>query len=83
MASLEQFRAMIEPRPFKPIAISTAGGRTFIVRHPENVACSVDGVSMTVYDENGMHLVDMQLVDVMEAAPSSPEKPRKGKGAKK
>jgi len=82
MATLEQFRTMIEPRPFKPLAINTAGGKTFVVRHPENVSCSVDGRELVVHDENGMHLVDMQLIDVFEA-PSPQDKPRKGKGAKK
>jgi hypothetical protein len=83
MATQQQLRTMIEVRPFKPLAVSTAGGKTLIVRHPENVSCSVDGRELVVHDENGMHLVDMELVDVLEAAQASPDKPRKGKGAKK
>jgi hypothetical protein len=83
MATLEQFRKIIDPRPFRPLAVNTAGGKTFVVRHPENISCSIDGRELVVHNDNGMHLVDMALVDVFEAAPSSPDKLRKGKGAKK
>jgi len=82
MATIDQFRTFAHAMPFKPFVVNTAGGRAFTVRHPELVSRSVDERELVVHDENGMHLVDMALVDVFEAAPS-PDKPRKGKGAKK
>jgi len=83
MATLEQFSKIVRAMPFKPFVVSMASGKTLTVRHPENVSCSVDGLEMVVHDENGMHFVDTRLVDMMDAAQSSPDKPRKGKGARK
>jgi hypothetical protein len=80
MATREQLRAMTTAQPFRPFAIKLASGGSFQVRHPENVACSINGEEMTVYDEDGMHLVDMMLVEVLERIPSSSPK---AKGSRK
>jgi hypothetical protein len=82
MATKEQVRAMTTAQPFRPFAIKLASGGSFEVRHPENVACSLNGEEMTVYDEQGMHLVDMMLVEVLEPVPSAGPKP-KAKGNRK
>jgi hypothetical protein len=74
MATREQVRAMTTAQPFRPYAIKLAGGASFEVRHPENVACSVNGEEMTVYDEQGMHLVDMMRVEVLGPLSTSPPK---------
>ena len=80
MATREQLRAMTTAQPFRPFAIKLASGGSFQVRHPENVACSINGEEMTVYDDEGMHLVDMMRVEVLERIPSTSPK---AKGNKK
>lgn len=81
MATREQVRTMVRAEPFRPFLVKLASGGRFEVRHPENVACSVNGEEMTVYDEDGMHLIDMMLVEVLEPLPSShPKAKAKGKG---
>ena len=39
---------MTTAQPFRPFAIKLASGGSFEVRHPENVACSVNREEMTV-----------------------------------
>jgi hypothetical protein len=80
MATREQIRQMVRAEPFQPFAVNLAGGRTFTVRHPENVSCSVNGREMVVHDDNGMHLVEMLLVEVVEVV-QPPSKSRKRKRA--
>jgi hypothetical protein len=83
MATKEQLRTMVTAQPFRPYMIRMAGGRTFTVRHPENASCDPNGRSLVIQDADGMHLVEMLLVEVIEEAQSSPDEPRKGKRAKK
>ncbi len=71
MATREQLRAMQTAQPFRPFVIRLNSGRSFLVKHPENAACDQISRSMTVYDDEGMHLVEMFLVEVIEPAESS------------
>jgi hypothetical protein len=50
--------------------VKLADGRQFRVSHPELVACSEDGREMVLYDDDGMHLIEMLLV--VEIAPQAP-----------
>jgi len=77
MATPDQLRAMITAVPFQPFLIRMTGGRQFVVRHPENASCGLNGRALTVHDREGMHLVEMLLVEVMEplGAPSTPSGP--------
>jgi hypothetical protein len=72
MATRDQLRQVVSTQPFQPFLVRLAGGRSFEVRHPELVACSVNGREMTVYDEQGTHLVEMLMVEVMEHVESTP-----------
>jgi hypothetical protein len=72
MATREQLRALITARPFQPFLIKMASGERFTIRHPENAACDDRGRSLTVYDQ-GLHMVEMLLVEVMEPATSPAE----------
>jgi hypothetical protein len=80
MATREQLRALITARPFQPFLIKMASGERFMVRHPENAACDDRGRSLTVYDD-GLHLVEMPLVEVMEPAASPAQSGGPGNGA--
>src|SRR5205085_667913 len=66
MATREQVRHMQTAQPFRPFLVRVAGGRTFTIRHPELVSCSFNGREMVIHDEEGMHLVEMLLVEVLE-----------------
>jgi hypothetical protein len=65
MATREQVRFLQTQQPFRPFIIRLAGGRSFTVRHPELVSCSLNGREMIVNDEEGMHLIEMLLVEEM------------------
>jgi hypothetical protein len=70
MATREQLRNMLSVRPFQPFLIRLTGGHTFLIRHPELVSCDVNGRGMTIEDEQGSHMVEMLLVEVMERTES-------------
>jgi hypothetical protein len=74
MATREQLRAMQTAQPFRPFVIRLSSGRAFTIKHPENAACDLISRSMTIYDDEGMHHVEMFLVEVIEpvAAPAQP-----------
>jgi hypothetical protein len=66
MATPDQLRTMITSRPFVPFLVKLASGQTYTVRHPENASCDPKGRSMIVQDDEGIHLVEMLRVEVME-----------------
>jgi hypothetical protein len=71
MATRDQLRNLLTAQPFAPFLIRRTGGRAFTVRHPENAACDLRGRALTVYDEKGMHSVEMLLVEVMQPVNSA------------
>jgi hypothetical protein len=36
------------------------------VRHPELASCSINGREMVVHDDDGMHLLEMFMVEILE-----------------
>ena len=84
MATREQLRAFLTRQPFRPFRIILGCDRTFTVRHPELASCSIDGREMVVYDDDGMHLLEMLMVEILEDAnePARNEAPPpRGNGA--
>jgi hypothetical protein len=81
MATPDQIRTMITSRPFLPFVVKLASGQTFTVKHPENASCDPSGRSMVVQDEEGMHLLEMLLVEVMEPLKSTARPSTEGNGA--
>ena len=81
MATREQVRTMQTAQPFEPFLVRLVDGRSFEVTHPELVACSKDGRSMTLYDDDGMHLLEMLLVAEVVSArrPTSARRKTGGK----
>jgi hypothetical protein len=69
MTTRELVRHMQTAQPFQPFLVKLADGRTFLVRHPELVSCSMNGREMFLRDEEGLHLVEMLLVAELAAAP--------------
>jgi hypothetical protein len=54
------------------------------VRHPELASCSISGREMVVHDDDGMHRLEMLMVEILEDA-NEPVKseatPPRGNGA--
>jgi hypothetical protein len=80
MATPAQVRTMVTAQPFRPFTVKLAGGRLFTVRHPENIACSMNGQEMAVFDDEGMHLVEMLLVELIEPVASQAQSSSEGNG---
>ncbi len=84
MATREQVRTMKTVQPFQPFLVKLADGRTFEVAYPELVACSKNGREMTIFDDDGMHLVEMLLViELMPKSPSGTARRRPGKSRRR
>ena len=80
MATPDQLRTMITARPFLPFLVKLASGQSFTVKHPENASCDPRGRSMVVQDDEGMHLLEMLLVEVMKPLKTSAKSPTEGNG---
>lgn len=80
MATREQVRLMQTSQPFRPFTVKLAGGRVFTVQHPELISCSVDNRGMVVHDDDGMHLVEMLMVEMIEAVPQTATPKAEGNG---
>jgi hypothetical protein len=79
MATRDQFRTTNTAQPFRPYSIKLADGRSFRVNHPELAARSVNGRELVVYDDEGIHLLEMLLVAEMGPAPAQ-SSPAEGNG---
>jgi hypothetical protein len=83
MATVEQLRSMITARPFQPFLIKMASGESFTVRHPENASCDPRGRSLVVQNLDGLHRLEMLLVEIMEPVGSPADagpRPAQGDG---
>lgn len=69
MATPDQLRTMITVRPFLPFVVKLASGQTFVVKHPENASCDPRGRSMVVQDHDGIHLLEMLLINLQVSPP--------------
>jgi hypothetical protein len=81
MATRAQLQSMMRAQPFRQFSVKLSSGRSFTVKHPDYVSYSPNGDEMTVHDDEGPHLVDMLLVEVLEPV-NSPVPPKsEGNGA--
>jgi len=72
---------MVQTVPFRQFTVNMAGGRSFVIEHPENAACDHRGREMVVFDKQGAHYVDLRLVDVVEPVQSAVDPTSEGDGA--
>jgi hypothetical protein len=79
MATHLQVRDLITAQPFRPFHVRMVSGRTFEVRHPENIACSPNGRDMVVYSGDELIHVEASLVETLEPIPAA--KTAEGNGA--
>jgi hypothetical protein len=79
MATHLQVRDLITAQPFRPFHVRMVSGRTFEVRHPENIACSPNGRDMVVYAGDELIHVKASLVETLEPIPAA--KATEGNGA--
>ena len=77
MATPSQIRTMATAKPFRPYRVRLSSGHSYVITHPENAACGLEGRSteLVVFDEEGMHLLDMMLVEAVEPVPAQPAVP--------
>jgi hypothetical protein len=65
---------MATAMPSRPYRVRLAGGHSYLITHPENAACALEGRSteLVVFDDDGMHLLDRMLVEALEPVPAQP-----------
>jgi hypothetical protein len=79
MATHLQVRLMQTRQPFRPFAVRLNSGRSFEIRHPENISCSLDGREIVIHDTEGMHLIEAMHAEVLEPI-EKPAKTTEGNG---
>jgi hypothetical protein len=62
--------AMRRAKPYLPYNVRLGDGNSFLVEHPENASWGQHGRDLVVHDKQGMHLLDLRLVDLIEPVPS-------------
>jgi hypothetical protein len=115
MATPSQIRTLATAKPFRPYRVRLASGHSYLISHPENAACGLEGrstelepfssrcsgrrleaptrkqaehddpnpvpcytslkIALVVFDDEGMHLLDMMLVKALEPIPAQPAVP--------
>jgi hypothetical protein len=81
MATLRQVQAMMRAQPFKPFQVQVTSGRSFTVKHPDYISYSEDGEEVTIHDRDGVHLLDVLLIEVLEPVRAQGEAKPEGNGA--
>ena len=72
--TVEQLKNRMHAQPFQPFTVHMGDGRSFLVKHPDFIARSPSGRTITVYDEDeSCSILDMLLVTELEIHP--PAKP--------
>jgi hypothetical protein len=62
MMPIDEIRSAMHRQPFQPFSVQTADGQAYYVRHPDFIATSTNGRTITVYDDSGHHILDVRLV---------------------
>jgi hypothetical protein len=81
MATLKQVQTMMRAQPFRPFQVQVTSGRSFTVKHPDYISYSEDGEEVTIHDHQGVHLLDVLLIQVLEPVQSPVESKTEGNGA--
>lgn len=74
MATPRQIHALHSRRPFQPFRLRLSSGDTFDITHPENISYGMKGHELAIFDQEAFHLVEMNLVEVVELTPVKPER---------
>jgi hypothetical protein len=70
--AIEQFRLALHEQPFNPFTIRMADGRAFEVPHPDFVAQSPSGRTVSVFrSDDSCSLLDLLLMTELEFHPSN------------
>jgi hypothetical protein len=80
MATPRQIHALHSLRPFQSFHLRLGSGLTFEIADPENIVYGMKGHEIAVYDQDEFHLLDMNLVEVVELVPVAESK-TEGSGA--
>jgi hypothetical protein len=73
MATIEQVRNVMHAVPFQPFTVHLVDGRRYLVKHPDFIAIPTTprGRDLTVHDDDGPHLIDLNLVVELHAEPAA------------
>jgi hypothetical protein len=79
MATIEEVRDAMHSQPFQPFTVKLVDGQSYTVRHPDFISVPTlpRGRNLVIHDNEGMHLIDLNLVvevQVPDAAASSPQR---------
>lgn len=78
--SYEQILEYVEAEPFRPLQIHMASGRSFTVRHPENIRVGKHSVNLFLYSDqkprvyvNAVILGYSHIISLESMAPAVPQ----------
>ena len=71
MATVEQIREAMHAQPYVPFKLHLVDGRSYTVKHPDFIAVpsSPRGRNVTVHDDAGSHMLDLNLIVEVHAQP--------------
>ena len=64
--TVEQLRKLHEARPFLPLRVHMADGRTLAVEHPELLAYSGNRTVVIAQPDDSVHVLDILLITGIE-----------------
>ena len=59
---VREIASLAGAQPFVPFTVRMADGREFQVNHPDFLARFPTGRSVTLYDNTGVHVLDVRLI---------------------
>ncbi|MBA3882883.1 MAG: hypothetical protein H0X73_09250 [Chthoniobacterales bacterium] len=76
--TINELRQLYEAAPFHPFEIGLTNGRAVPVKHPEFMALSPTGRTVTVYESAASEMIDVRLiVSVRQSESGMPQRKRK------
>jgi hypothetical protein len=61
--------------PFRPFIVHLADGAQYTVKHPDFISVGVNNLELVIHDDDGMHLIDMDLVTEVHRPVQPTERP--------
>jgi hypothetical protein len=78
--TIEQVRQAYSAMPSRPFVLHPADGRNYSVTHPESMAFSPSGRTITVYQpDDASHIIDLLLVTELEVKPMAQGPSQRGR----
>jgi hypothetical protein len=75
MATTEQVQRAVRSSPFTPLTIHIADGRSYLVKHPEQVAVAGGRELVFIGDDEGIHEIEMINITEIHTPTSASKEP--------